>query len=253
MGASSEFVGSGGADARMIASRALPSAPGPAPPRRNPMAAPAKPPSAAAAARTRTILACCLAAALVAGTAVAVGLSLGGDPKEAWQLAARYTARVGFLFFFMPVFAASAWHRLAPSPLSRWVMVRRRALGLAFATSHTIHLIALTTFNVIAGSVPDAVTLGVGGGAYVAMFAMAATSSDAAVRRLGAQRWQRLHRVGIYWLWFVFTFSYAGRVAEGRLAFLPFLGLALGAYGLRIAAWRARRARRAPAGAAAAG
>jgi len=217
------------------------------------MAASANPPSASAAARTRTILACSFAAALVAGTAAALGLSLGADTKEGWQLAARYTARVGFLVFFMPVFAASAWHRLAPSPLSRWVMVRRRALGLAFATSHTIHLVALTTFNVVAGTVPDLPTLVGGGGAYLMMFAMVATSNDAAVRRLGTQRWQRLHRVGIYWLWFIFTFSYAGRIAEGRLAFLPFLGIALGAYGLRIAAWRTRRARRAPAGVATAG
>lgn len=216
------------------------------------MAVPATAPSAAAS-RTRAILACCLAAALLAGTAVALGLSRGSEAKEGWQLAARYTARVGFLLFFVPVFAASAWNRLAPSRASRWVMKRRRALGLAFATSHTIHLVALTTFNVIAGTVPDLPTLVVGGGAYVMMFAMAATSNDAAVRRLGPQRWQRLHRVGIYWLWFVFTFSYAGRVAEGRLAFLPLLGLAVGAFGLRLVAWRARRARRAPAGAATAG
>lgn len=205
------------------------------------------------ASRTRVVVACCLAAAALAGSALLLGLLRGADAKEGWQLAARYTARSGFLLFFLPVFAASAWHRLAPSAASRWAMRRRRGLGLGFATTHTIHLVSLVTFNVLAGTVPDPATLIVGGGAYVMLFVMAATSSDAAVRRLGAQRWQRLHRVGLYWLWFVFTFSYAGRVADGRPEFLPLLALALAAWGLRIAAWRARRAKRAPAAVAAVG
>jgi DMSO/TMAO reductase YedYZ heme-binding membrane subunit len=123
---------------------------------------------------------------------------------------------------------------------------RRRALGLSFATAHTIHLGALTTYSILASSVPDPVTIVFGGGAFVVMFAMVATSTDAAVRRLG-RNWLRLHKVGIYWLWFVFTFSYAGRVAEGRLFFVPLLALAVGGLGLRIASWRARARRSRPA------
>ena len=101
---------------------------------------------------------------------------------------------------------------------------RRRALGLSFATAHTIHLGALITFNRLAGEVPSAVTLVAGGGAYLMMFAMAATSNDASVRRLG-RNWVRLHKLGIYWLWFIFTFSYAGRVFGGNPEFAPFLAL----------------------------
>ena len=47
-------------------------------------------------------------------------------------------------------------------------------------------------------------------------------------------------------LWFVFAFSYAGRVAEGQLLFLPLLLAALGGLGLRIAARRAQARRRVP-------
>jgi len=206
----------------------------------------------AAVSRPRVTGACILAAAALAAGAAALGLALGANEEEGWRLAARYTARTGFLLFFIPVFAASAWHRLAPGAASRWLMRNRRGMGLGFAASHTVHLVALTAFNVVAGSVPDLPTLVVGGGAYGMMYAMAATSNDGAVRKLGARGWQRLHKVGIYWLWFVFTFSYFGRVAEGRYAFLPLLGLALVAFGLRIASWRARRARRAPARAASA-
>jgi len=183
----------------------------------------------------------CGAVALVAGVVVAQAVASAATVDEGWRLAARHTARLAFLVF-LPVYVASAWHRLAPGPLSRWLMRNRRSLGLAFATAHTVHLAALVAFNAIAGQRPDAATLVVGGGAYAMLFAMAATSSDAAVRRLGARRWKRLHAVGIHWLWFVFAFSSGGRVAEGRLAFVPLFALALGGLGLRVAArLRARR------------
>ena len=126
-------------------------------------------------------------------------------------------------------------------------MRQRRALGLAFATAHTIHLGALVTFHLLAGEVPKLLSLIVGGGAYAAMFAMVVTSNDASVRRLG-RNWVRLHKVGIYWLWLVFTFSYAGRAFGGRPGFATFFGLLVAALGVRVVAARARsRGRVAPA------
>jgi DMSO/TMAO reductase YedYZ heme-binding membrane subunit len=201
-------------------------------------------PAATAGSRPSTLTLCASAAA-VSLAAIALGHVTGAAPDERWQLAARYTARAAFLLF-LPVFVASSWNRLWPSDASRFAMRRRRALGLSFATAHTIHLGALTAFQVTTGEVPNAVTLIGGGGAFLAMFAMVATSNDAAVRRLG-RSWLRLHKVGIYWLWFVFTFSYAGRVAEGRLFFVPLLALALGGLALRIASRRARARRSRPA------
>jgi len=192
--------------------------------------------TAAPTVRRRTLTpALCGAAAVLACGMIAVGLAAGAAPDERWQLAARYTARLAFLLF-MPVYVASAWNRLAPSAGSRWVMKRRRSLGLAFATTHTIHLGALTTYNVVAGTVPDPATLIVGGGAFATLYAMVLTSNDAAVRRLGGRRWQSLHRFGMHYLWFVFAFSYAGRVLGGKLEFAPLLALALAGLGLRITA-----------------
>jgi methionine sulfoxide reductase heme-binding subunit len=183
----------------------------------------------------------CAAAAVGAIGAIALGLALGAAPDERWRLAARYTARLAFSIF-VPVYVASSWHRLAPSAASRFVVQRRRSLGLAFATAHTIHLGALTTFAILAHQPPRFSAIAVGGGAYLAMFAMAATSNDAAVRRLG-RWWSRLHRVGVHWLWFVFAFTYASRIAAGNRAFVPFEAVALAALALRIAAARRRRPR----------
>lgn len=195
------------------------------------------------ALRTSSSVPVFCAAAAIGATLVALhGYSMGSAPDERWLLAARYTARLSFPIFVL-VFVVSSWNRLAPSRVSRFLVRRRRALGLAFAIAHTVHLAALLTYNAVAGKRPGAVTLLVGGGAYLVMFAMVATSNDAAVRRLG-RNWLRLHKLGVYWLWFVFTASYGGRTFGGQSEFAPLFGLALAALALRIAASRARRPRR---------
>jgi DMSO/TMAO reductase YedYZ heme-binding membrane subunit len=60
--------------------------------------------------------------------------------------------------------------------------------------------------------------------AYALMFLMALTSTKGWQRRLG-RWWEHLHRIGIHYLWFIFTASYALRAfgddadkaVEGRL------------------------------------
>jgi methionine sulfoxide reductase heme-binding subunit len=165
------------------------------------------------------------------------GLLAGSEPVESWLLAARWTARVGFPIFIL-VYAASSLAKLWPSELTRGLWRDRRWWGLGFAASHTVHLYALVTYLEVSGEGrPLPVLLG-GGGAYVMLYLMAFTSNGAAMRALG-KNWKRLHTLGIHWLWFVFAFSYFGRVAEGRE--LPYaaitFAIALLALGLRIAAW----------------
>jgi DMSO/TMAO reductase YedYZ heme-binding membrane subunit len=196
-----------------------------------------------AAARTQsTGFLLCGAAALVGTGVILASLAAFPAVSDGWLHAARYTARLSFLFF-VPVFYARAWHQLRPSTASRWTVRNRRYLGLAFATAHLVHLFALTRFNVATDQVPDVVTLVGGGGAYVFIAAMAATSNDWSVRTLGARNWKRLHTVGIFWIWGVFTFSYFGRVAEGQLFFVPFLAVALAGLALRLYVRFRRRAR----------
>lgn len=82
-------------------------------------------------------------------------------------------------------------------------------------------------------------------GEYVLLYAMALTSNDASQRAMGIW-WKRLHTVGIHWLWFIFTFSYFGRIMDpARMAQgLIFFPICIAALGLRLAAWsKARRKR----------
>jgi DMSO/TMAO reductase YedYZ heme-binding membrane subunit len=201
-------------------------------------------PSAAAPARARRSLGPWIALAIAVGlagglAAVAIGHGAESAETNGRVLAARYTARFAFLLF-LPVYLASSWHRLARSAASRWTMLHRRALGLGFASAHGVHLAALLAAVRASGEPMALSTAVVGGGAYVMTFAMAATSNDASVRALG-RHWKTLHRIGIHWIWFVFMFSYGGRVAGGRTFFLPFAGAALGALAIRILSHRAQR------------
>ncbi|MFP8874680.1 MAG: hypothetical protein VCB42_09170, partial [Myxococcota bacterium] len=77
---------------------------------------------------------------------------------------------------------------------------------------------------------------------YAFMFAMAATSNDASVRRLGAWRWRMLHTAGGWYIWFIFAFTYLPLVlADPQYA--PFGVLILAVPVLRIARrWQRRGA-----------
>jgi methionine sulfoxide reductase heme-binding subunit len=155
---------------------------------------------------------------------------------EGWLHAARYTARFSFVIF-LAVFLSRPWHQLWPSRTTLWAVLHRRALGLAFATAHFIHLYALTRFRLESEQMPRLRLPLIGGvGAYVLLAAMAVTSNDASVRVLGTRNWKRLHTVGIYWIWFNFFEFYVARIVTGKPFFVPFALVAFAASSLRVAA-----------------
>lgn len=168
--------------------------------------------------------------------ALAAGLAVGHDSVEGWQLAARWTARVGFPLLIV-TYCASSLYRLSPGAVSRSILRDRRWWGLGFAFSHTVHLVALVTYLRISGTPPKTASLIGGGLAYVLLYAMAFTSSQAAMRALG-RNWKRLHGFGIHWLWFIFAFSYFGRTMRDGTMLEGFVGfsIALAALALRLAA-----------------
>lgn len=185
---------------------------------------------------------------LLAGLlAVAAGLLAGDDAAERAGLAARWTARAG-LPLFLAAFLASTLVRRWPGPATRAVLRRRRQWGLGFALAHTIHLVALG-INVIVYAPGRTWQSLVGGGlAYAILYLMALTSTDGWQRRLG-RWWRRLHRVGIYYIWFIFTASYAGRAfgddPDKRIVGMAFGSIMIAALALRLWPHRSRSNRRA--------
>lgn len=185
-----------------------------------------------------------LIAFAASATAIAAAALSGGDFVEQSRLAARWTARASFLIFLV-AYSAAALDTLFPSALTRRIRQRRRQWGLGFALAHSIHFVALVHALTLTGEERPLFTLIGGGFAYALMLAMALTSNDASQRALGAT-WKRLHGFGIQYIWFIFFFSYAGRLADPeRMATgLIFAPLAVAALGLRMLAWvKKRRAR----------
>jgi sulfoxide reductase heme-binding subunit YedZ len=183
-----------------------------------------------------------LPAAWLAVTGAALGViaavwqfATWGLDADGWQMAARYTARTSFLLFLLPFIAAplaSLWRGGA-------VLVRnRRGLGLGFAMAHFVHLGALTGYFVVSGETPAMITALGGGLGYLFVAAMAVTSHDAMVRRMGAKRWKLMHTIGLYYIWFIFAFTYLGRVqaAPEMPEYQILLAVAVGALLFRVAA-----------------
>jgi DMSO/TMAO reductase YedYZ heme-binding membrane subunit len=133
-----------------------------------------------------------------------------GQTVEASQAMARFTARIS-LFIFALTFAASSLHKLFRSDFTTELLKNRRFFGIGFAYSHTVHLLAIALFFKLSGTQPPWLSVIFGGLAYLLMYAMAFTSNDASVKKLGAKNWKILHKIGIHYLWFIFFFSYLKR------------------------------------------
>jgi hypothetical protein len=179
-------------------------------------------------------------AALAIGLGCAAGLLVASDTEAGVRLGLRITARTSFAFFLL-AFSASSLRRLWRSPTTAWLLRNRRYLGVSFAASHAYHLAFILWLRSIDPE-PLAISTSIGGGgAFVWIALMAATSSDRAFAWLGARRWRLLHRTGSWWIWFVFTVSYVPRAFES-IAYVPVALATLAAAGLRAYAHvRSRR------------
>jgi len=196
---------------------------------------------------TRAAFSAPIAIATATGLALAIAMAAylahGGWTYEGAAAAARLTARDSFLWFVI-AWSASALARLWPGGWRTALLRRRRAIGLGFAASHTVHLGALLIAILVFDHGTKLATVVGGGIAYLFVFAMAITSNDASVRRLGPRRWRLLHATGGYVIAGIFAFSYLGRVPTNPALGVPALTLIGIAATLRILAWARKRAGR---------
>jgi DMSO/TMAO reductase YedYZ heme-binding membrane subunit len=155
----------------------------------------------------------------------------------------RVTAASSMVLFSL-TFSASSLHHFFSN--GRWqpVMQARRRLGLSFALSHAVHLLAIIALvEVVFGG--DYSKLGdiVGGSViYLFIFAMAATSNNASVKLLGAKNWKRLHKTGSYLILIGLFSSYLRNAQEtGALHYWLYFALGVGLLLLRIWAFWDKR------------
>ncbi|MDC0147809.1 hypothetical protein OAI46_02940 [Alphaproteobacteria bacterium] len=161
-----------------------------------------------------------MATVLILSLALFIDLFSAPLSLSVWHDWAAYTARLSFMFF-LAAYTASPLYALSQNRVFLFLRQNRRNAGISFALAHTIHLVALSLYLLILDEPVSRVTLVVGLGAYAAMFAMWATSSDAAIRKLGPVLWRRLHKFGVHYLAFVFVFIYTS--AQFSPAAPPFM------------------------------
>jgi DMSO/TMAO reductase YedYZ heme-binding membrane subunit len=172
---------------------------------------------------------------------VAVILWLLGPTEAGARVVLRATARTS-LVLFIAAFTASALRRLVRTSVTAWILRNRRQLGVSFAVSHAVHGAAIVALVRMTGRGPDVMTGIAGGLGYLLLAAMTATSFDRTAAWLGARAWSRLHTFGIFYLWFIFAFTYFGSVSRDPLAAGSLLVL-FAALGIRLMARRRGRPR----------
>jgi DMSO/TMAO reductase YedYZ heme-binding membrane subunit len=148
----------------------------------------------------------------------------------------RRTAQIAFALY-LSTFVAAALRHHWPSAASRWLLANRRYLGVSFASVMLLHLGGITSLVLLEPLFSEergVFTVAAGGVGYAFLFAMAATSFDGAVKRLGPAAWGRLHRLGTYYVWIVFLASYGPRAIVSA-AYVPAALLLVLALGLRLA------------------
>jgi sulfoxide reductase heme-binding subunit YedZ len=164
---------------------------------------------------------------------------------EGIRLVIRATARTSLVLFVL-AFTASAMVDLAPNGLTRWQRRNRRYLGVSFAVSHFIHLVAILALafldQALFWKLTNVTTIVLAGTAYLFIAAMTATSFDRTAAWLGPRNWRLLHLIGGWYIWISFAVAVGKRVPLDNF-YWPMAILVLAAAAVRLIAmsWRNRR------------
>jgi hypothetical protein len=172
-------------------------------------------------------------------------LLAAGTEESGVRMLIRGTARSSALLFLI-AFLARPLRQLWRSDASAYLIKNRRYFGVSMAVSHGIHGLAIVWLLTAWPSSyeADPVTLLFGGLGFVFIAAMAATSSDAAFQWLGRVPWQRLHKTGAWYVWFIFLFTFVPDPSRGWDALHAIAVAAFAAAPfIRMAAYAKTRAR----------
>jgi DMSO/TMAO reductase YedYZ heme-binding membrane subunit len=184
---------------------------------------------------------CSLAVMGISGIVPPEGTLLASDePPGFFLLWTRYSAHLAFLFLLV-AFLTSTARRRWRHPVTRVLMNYRRQLGLGFATAHAFHLAALTLLLLNLEGFSVTASLAVAAFGYAVTTALAVTSNNWSVRRLGVKRWRALHTTGIniLMLYFFVAFS-AALIQKGGTVYVVYVLAIIGAVVAKAAARKTR-------------
>jgi sulfoxide reductase heme-binding subunit YedZ len=175
-------------------------------------------------------------------------LSLPTGISEMIQMSVRCTVPLLFL-----AFATSAMAVLFPGTFTRWLLRNRRSIGLSYAAAMAWQLFFILWmwtghWDYYTGEVYllGDIIFQVPG--YLTILAMTITSFHPVRRRMSLMQWRVLHKMGIYFLWFILVDTYYYELTYyGDIQIIDYIFLAAGllAYFMRVAAWGRLRVMRA--------
>ncbi len=155
-----------------------------------------------------------------------------GITEPGMRLAIRLTARTSVLLF-ISAFIASALRKLWLNPFTRWLLKNRRYLGVSMAVSHGFHALAILGLAAVTSG--ESLEYDHGGMlGYLFIIAMTLTSFNSTANWLGQRSWKILHRVGMYYLWLAFTYTFIQKLSHSVLIYFPFVSLLILAIILRL-------------------
>jgi len=170
---------------------------------------------------------------------IGIFLTFGFD-EASIRINIRWSARISLICFCL-AFGASAFNLLFQNDFSKWLIKHRKYLGISFAIIHLVHLLFLILLHQNFQQifiVQSAFEIALGGLAYLFLTLMLLTSFERCSKLIARTSWERLHKIGGYWILIVFTNSMVGRVITGKMEYLPFGILVLGLWLLRFITWR---------------
>jgi hypothetical protein len=140
----------------------------------------------------------------------------GGGSLETIRAIDRLMARTAAVLFSVAL-SASATASLFPSPLTRWLLARRRDLALAFAAAFGLHILAIAGFYRLdpklfwSVSPPALVALRAIGVVFVVLMLVD-------LRRLfGPRGWAITNTIGGWYIWAAFLSGFVKRLAQDRI------------------------------------
>jgi DMSO/TMAO reductase YedYZ heme-binding membrane subunit len=141
---------------------------------------------------------------------------------------------------FLLAFTASSLATLWPSKLTRWLLRNRRYIGLGFAFAMAWHF-SFVAFSVFSFGLHDngltRRTLALDLIGFFFLLLMTLTSFRWFARRLTTANWRRLHKTGVYVIWFVPTYIYLNSLRHGGVLIIVTFSLLIAAWLLRVVAW----------------
>ena len=173
-------------------------------------------------------------------------ISWYGFSYKGVDIALRVSSKVSLVLFFF-IFIASPLNNLAPSKFSLQLLKYRRELaivfGITFLQSH--FMIIFLHFLIDSPRIWDQISLSdifIGGTVILLLILLLVTSFKKYALRLKPQHWKVLHKIGLYFLWLVFTLDQVEKyfllTPHGRAEFyVPFLILLFCGLGLRIVSY----------------